>query len=188
MRTIPQAPVQTAKVSNAMVGDKELSFTLTAGSEADVTDILIFPGAFRTSTERSTIKSGITFSSTSFASFEQMVNYLHAVNTQVYGARIETDDVANFNTGQVITFFEKDPAGDESQPVKLKLSAKRTPVGDSYSNVIELSEKELKFLIWPGLDVKLAFVKKTKSITFYFKVRGWGKVKELSALPANIIS
>src|SRR5690606_7484874 len=128
--------------------------------------------------------AGVSFSSPGFSSFAAFVNYFRHVFTNVYGLRIDTSDVENSQA--IVNFLEKDPTGKET-PVKKSLSKYRVPVGTGFSETIELSEADINFIKWDGLEVALSKLKANTNVTMYFKVRGWNKVQELTALQNDII-
>lgn len=178
--------INTAKLSNEIAGDKELAFTLTNTNESTpATAVKIFPGCWRTSSEVTVPATNVTFSSDKFASWAAFVNYFKEVCTNIYGVRMETTSTDNYMNS--LDFTEKDVTGKESV-VKKQLSKYRVPVGSGFSETIELFEKDVNFVVWPGLELALAKLKQNTSITIYFSVRGWNKVKELNAMPNDIIA
>jgi len=177
--------ITTAKVSNAIAGDKELEVVFTNGSSTtDATNVFMFPGCWRTDSEVAAPATNVTFSSPGFASWASFLEYYKKVSTNVYGIRIETTDTENFQSS--LLFLEKDPTGRE-EPVKKSLSKFRVPVGTGFSETIELSENDINFVVWPGLEVLFSKLKKNTSVSIYFKIRGWNKVQELNALKGEII-
>lgn len=176
--------VVTTKVTNAMQGDKELEMTFAASSAADISNLKIFMGAWAKDSELA-LPEGVTFWCAGFGDdIERVRNYFKSVSTNVYGVRLETTDVTNYQA--TLNFTEKDPTGKESV-VKKTLSKYRVPVGNGYSETIELNEADLNSIQWPALEVAFSKLKKSSSVTLYFKVRGWNKAQDLSPLQADII-
>jgi len=176
--------VVTTKVTNAMQGDKELEMTFAASSAADISNLKIFMGAWAKDSELA-LPEGVTFTCAGFGDdIERVRNYFKVVSTNVYGIRLETTDVTNYQS--TLNFTEKDPTGKENL-VKKTLSKYRVPVGNGYSETIELNESDLNSIQWPALEVAFSKLKKSSSVTLYFKVRGWNKAQDLSPLQADII-
>lgn len=176
--------VVTTKVTNSIQGDKELEMTFAASSAADIANLKIFPGVWRKASEL-VLPEGVTFACDGFNDdWVAMCSYFRGISTNVYGIRMETTDVTNYQS--TLNFTEKDPTGKET-PVKKTLSKYRVPVGNGYSETIELNESDLNVIQWPALELVLSKLVKSSSITFYFKVRGWNKAQDMSPLQADII-
>lgn len=175
--------VVTTKVTNSIEGDKELQVTFAVAGGADVTDVTMLSGAWRTAAEKA-VKTGVTFSSPGFASFESFQNYFGAISTNIASIRIETDNVDNFMSA--LKFTEKDPTGQEKNVTKT-LSKYRVPVGNGYSEVLEIDEADMDVIKWEALEMAISRIKATSEVTFYFRVRGWNKAQDLSPLSPDII-
>ncbi len=175
--------VQTAKVVNNIVGDKELEISFTVSGEVDINNLKVFPGCWRTMALRA-LPAGVTFSSPGFANWDEFINYYDKIATNVYGMRMETTNVVNFQT--TLKFVERDATGKDTE-VTRSLSKYRVPVGSGYSETIELSEKEVSFVLWHALEVTFSKIKAGSTVTFHFYVRGWNKTQELNPMQTNII-
>lgn len=177
----------TAKVVNSATGAKEYEVTFsnsgTVGNPAhDTVDLILFAGAWNPAP---TLDARTAYSSPGFASYAMHNLYYSAIASNIAGVRMETDNTDNYLS--FLQQIEKDPTGDERK-VKTQLNTYRVALGGGNFNMtLELPKEAFHPVIWSGQQITISKIKAGSYIKFYFKMEGWNKVRELSALTPDII-
>lgn len=179
--------IVTAKVVNTATGVKEYEVTYTnsgtVGNPAeDTIDLILFPGAWNPAPA---LDARTTYDSPGFDDYAMHNAYFSRVGTSIAGIRMETDNTDNYLS--YLQQIERDPTGDEKK-VKTQLNSYRVALGGGNFNMtLELPKEAFRPVIWDAQQITISRIKAGSYIKFYFKMEGWDKVRELSALTPDII-
>ena len=180
------AVIQTTKVSNTLVEELKLRYKLTAANDSTATNIVLIPGPARFGTALS-LDGKVTFAcTTGFASYGELMAYYQKISTNCTGIIIQTSDTDNYESN-IIKVSERDPSGRVTD-INIDLSDYRVSNGNGFSDKIVLESSDFNQIFWPGCEITLGSLKPGTSMTLTFKLQGWNKVQELSAVKPNVIA
>lgn len=181
-----QAVINTTKVSNTLVEETKLRFKLTAAADSTAANIVLMPGPARYGSQLN-LDGKVTFNcTTGFSSYSELMAYFQKISTNCYGVIIQTTDTDNYQDN-ILKISERDPSGRVTD-INIDLSDYRVNNGTSFSDKIVLEQSDFNQVFWPGSEIVLATLKPGTSMTFTFKLQGWNKVQELSAVRPNVIA
>lgn len=165
--------------SNQLGSFNEMTIRFTAASNA-AANATIYPVPGAGSAAAAALPANVTYTG-DFSTYADLVDYLKANKLHIRYIRIQTDNTANFS-GR-IEFGERKPNLVSNTVQPMSLSQFRESTGNGYSDVLRLTETDLKGgkTIWGAFYLK-GNVLASSYVEYTLGISHWEKETELEAI------
>lgn len=175
--------MNTQLVGNNLSSSNQLTFTLTAAANAAaLTNPYLIPGVGAAANE--SLPANVTFSSSAFATYADMVAYLKSVGLSIKSIRFQTDDTGNF-AGSITRVVRR--PNNTGNPIEiLELGEFRdVALNSELADVVTISGQKLfggGIVTIPQLSLQFSGLKANSYLKVTLEVDGWVLGQALTAL------